>query len=131
MRFHHMGCAVKSIAATLPAYRPLFPNISEPVLVGTQHVRVCFIELSPGSYLELVEPAAGDSMVDSLLRKGFSYYHTGFMTDDFDADVSQLVSQGASPMEVFYSEAFGGRRCQFFFNAAYHLIELMEAEPRR
>jgi hypothetical protein len=128
MRFHHMGCVVKSIAAALPAYRAMSSNIGEPILVASQKVRVCFVELSPGSFLELVEPASADSKVNSLLRESFTYYHAGFLVDDFDEAVRELVSQGATPLDAFHSEAFGGRRCQFFFNAALHLIELIEAE---
>ncbi len=138
MRFHHVGCAVKSIAAALPAYQPLFPNIGEAILVASQNVRVCFIELRPGCYLELVEPAppsegavgqvgaARDSAVNAFLGKGRSYYHTGFLVDDFDTAARDLESQGAKPLEAFHSEAFGGRRCQFFLNTAFHLIEIME-----
>jgi hypothetical protein len=133
MHFHHVGCAVKSIAAALPAYRPFFPNIGEPILVTSQKVRVCFIEMRPGFYLELVEPAAepGDAdgaAVNAFLRKGITYYHNGFLVDDFDAVARDLISQGAKPLPVFHSEAFGGRRCQFFLNTAFHLIEIVEAD---
>jgi methylmalonyl-CoA/ethylmalonyl-CoA epimerase len=128
MRFHHVGCAVKSIEAALPAYRPMFPNIGEPILVSSQKVRVCFIEMRPGCYLELVEPAGEDSAVSVFLRKGVSYYHNGFLVDDFDATAAQLLAEGCRPMEVFHSEAFGGRRCQFFMNPAFHWIEIIESD---
>ena len=126
MFFHHVGCAVKSIAEALPAYRPLFPNIGEPILVVSQKVRVCFVELRPGFYLELVEPAGEDSAVNAFLRKGMSYYHTGFLVDDFDAAAAALDAQGCRGLGVFHSEAFGGRRCQFFLNPAFHLVEIIE-----
>jgi len=128
MEFHHVGCAVKSIADALPAYRPLFPNIGEPILVSSQKVRVCFIEMRPGIYLELVEPAAEDSTVNVFLKKGISYYHNGFLVDDFDAAAAELESQGCRPLAVFHSEAFGGRRCQFFMNTALHWIEIIERQ---
>jgi methylmalonyl-CoA/ethylmalonyl-CoA epimerase len=127
MRFHHVGCAVKSIEAALPAYRQ-FPNISEPVFVSSQKVRVCFIEIGPGSYLELVEGTAPDSMIAEFLKKRISYYHIGYMVDDFDAAAAKLVEDGCHAQPAFHSEAFGGRRCQFFMNTAFHWIEIIESE---
>lgn len=128
MRFHHTGIAVKSIEAAVAAYRPLFANISEPVLVASQGVRVCFVETGPDCYIELVEPASEESPLRSLLKKGISYYHNGYLVDDFDAAARELAANRCRPMgEAFASEAFGGRRCQFFMNGVFHVIEIIEA----
>ena len=127
MRFHHVGIAVKSIEVALRAYRAIFPKISEPVLISSQKVRVCFIETGPDVFIELVEPAGEGSAIDVFLRKGLTYYHNGFLTDAFDDAARTLEEQSAKPLAVFYSEAFGGRRCQFFVNTAMHLVEIIEA----
>ena len=67
-----------------------------------------------------------DSAVQAFLRKGINYYHAGYLAEDFDAAKAELESQGCRPMGVFHSEAFAGRRCEFFLNQAFHLMEIIE-----
>jgi hypothetical protein len=126
LRFHHVGCAVASIESALEFYRPLFPKISSPIAVSSQGVNVCLVETGAGIFTELVEPAAADSPVKNLVKKGFTYYHIGYVASDFDAAMALLVDLGYRPQSTFHSEAFGERRCCFFTSPVMHMIELIE-----
>jgi hypothetical protein len=126
LRFHHIGCAVASIEAALAFYRPNFPNISPPIQVMSQSVTVCFVEMGPGLFIELIEPLTTESAVKNLVRKGFTFYHVGFLVSDFDAALASLIDQEYRPGETFRSEAFAGKRCCFLISPVMHMIEIIE-----
>jgi hypothetical protein len=123
LRYHHTGCAVKDMQETLAAFRPFFPRISKSILISTQQVRVCFVELSPGSYVELVAAAA----IAVMLKRGISFYHLGFLTDHFDLALHTLTQQSYRHLETFQSEAFAGKRCAFLMSDTMQLIEVIES----
>jgi hypothetical protein len=93
-------------------------------LVESQGVRVCFLELAPHFYLELVSPATSRARLAPYLKVGF--YHLCFLVDDLDAARERLKSRDFSSLPPFTSEAFDGARCQFFVNPQRHLIELAQ-----
>src|ERR1043166_4037771 len=111
--FHHVGCVVRSIEKAASFYRPIASGLSETFVISSQGVRVAFLELSPGSYLELVEPDQSDSIVASLLNKRFNFYHIGLLTDSFDDACESLEANGHVSYGAFESEAFEMRRCAF------------------
>jgi hypothetical protein len=127
LQFHHTGCAVKNIEETLAAFRPFFPRISKSILIATQAVRVCFVELKPGSYLEFVEAAGERPAIAVMLKRGISFYHLGFLTDHFDLALHTLAQQNYLHLETFHSEAFAGKRCAFLMSDTMQLIELIES----
>jgi methylmalonyl-CoA/ethylmalonyl-CoA epimerase len=129
MQFHHVGCAVDSIKDYLKLYRESlgFTQVSEIILVKAQDVQVCFVEIGPGSYIELIEPISDHSPLEKFKRIG--YYHICFLVEDIDQTVEQLTSQGFLLISLFPSEAFNNRRCSFLVNPFGHLIELAEAPP--
>jgi len=127
LQFHHTGCAVKNIEETLAAFRPFFPRISKSILISTQAVRVCFVELKPGSYIELVEAAGERPAIAVMLKRGISFYHLGFLTDHFDLALHTLAQQHYRHLETFHSEAFAGKRCAFLMSDTMQLIELIES----
>ena len=126
LTFHHVGCVVKDLAEAIETYRPLARGIGSIVHVASQNVRICFIEVSPHSFIELIEPAGPDSAVSQLLQKRTTFYHVGFLANDFDAALGQLVAQGYMHLGSFCSEAFGMRRCAFLASPIAHLIEVIE-----
>ncbi len=56
------------------AYQALNATISEPVLVASQSVRVCFVDMDSSVAIELIEPTEKGVNQD-LLKRGFTYYH--------------------------------------------------------
>lgn len=131
-RFHHIGCAVRDLEASLVHYRALLgsPPCSRVFDIPGQHVRVCFVELSPGSYLELIEGGEA-SPVGRYLAAGF--YHLCFLVDDLDAAVASLVGTGRNsgwrPMPAFDAPAFGGHRLRYIVTPELHLVEFAEMAP--
>jgi hypothetical protein len=128
--FHHTGIAVDSIVCSLVHYRKIFGSdkISEIFSIASQKVNVCFIEVAPGVYLELIEAMGDDSSIHRMRKKGISYYHVAYITKTIEETVSKLVELNFKPMEYFNSEAFENKRCIFLFSPEAELIELIEAK---
>ena len=128
LSFHHTGVLVKSIDDSIAFYSVLFgkESISDIINISSQKVKVCFVEISVGTYLELVEPVGTESVVFGLLKKKVSYYHIGYKIRDIEQGVKVLEELNFKPLEYFFSEAFGNKRCIFFFSPDSSLIELIE-----
>jgi catechol 2,3-dioxygenase-like lactoylglutathione lyase family enzyme len=125
---HHIGCVVSSIEESLETYKSTlgFSNCSEVFFVSSQAVKVCFLEIGRGTYLELVEPMDQNSAVAKLLKKRHSYYHVGYKTSNFKKDVNDLERKGAKLITRFKSEAFNNKECAFYYTEELHMIELIE-----
>ncbi|HTR55129.1 MAG TPA: VOC family protein [Kofleriaceae bacterium] len=124
--FHHIGCAVKDLDASLQRYQALLgasARRSRVFDVPSQAVRVCFVEIAPRSYLELVAATASPSPIERYCRTGF--YHLCFLVGDLAATLA-AIGREYRPLPAFESEAFGGRRCQFVVTPESHLLELAE-----
>ena len=128
MTFHHIGCAVRSIETSLRCYLQLIGKhrYTHTFDVSTQGVRVCFVELEPGTYLELIEPIERDSPLHRYTRTGF--YHLCFLVGDLQEQTARL-ERGFRAMPAFASEAFAGHQCQFVVTPENHLIEFAEITP--
>lgn len=122
---HHVAVLVRSLDDAIPVYRQLGGGISEPVTISSQGVRICFVDVKGSVAIELVE-GAGDGVTAGLLKKGMTYYHLGYMVEDFDASVESLEASNYVLMQTFRSEAFDGRRCAFLMSPVRHLIEIIE-----
>ena len=127
LNFHHVGLLVESISEALVHYTALFgeDRISAPVIVRSQKVRVCFIRIGPGQFLELVEPLADDSAVSGLLKKRIGYYHMAYTVDLLPPTVERMEQLNYKAMEYFESEAFPGQKCIFLVTPEGHLVELI------
>lgn len=128
MTFHHIGCAVRNIETSLQFYMQLIGDRrrSRTFDVSTQGVRVCFVELEPGNYLELIEPTSPDSPLHRYTRTGF--YHMCFLVGDLHQQTGSL-ERGFRALPAFASEAFAGHQCQFVVTPESHLIEFAEMAP--
>ena len=128
LRLHHIGCVVNSIHAGIQTYAALgFRRRTRDFEVSSQSVSVCFLELAPSTYLELIQPAAPKSLLNRFMSAGF--YHVGFLVNDLDQAAHRLRDSRFAPLPPFASEAFDGNRCQFFVTPERHLIECAEMTP--
>jgi catechol 2,3-dioxygenase-like lactoylglutathione lyase family enzyme len=123
---HHIGCAVKQLEESYATYAGALglTRRTRAFDVASQRVRVCFVALGERFYLELITPLEGESGLAPFLRVGF--YHLCFLVDDLAAAQAHLKARRFFALPVFESEAFAGRRCQFFLSPQKHLIELAE-----
>ena len=124
---HHVGCAVAQLDVASRTYRDALglQRLSCPIEVSSQEVRVQFVELTPGFFLELIEPLNDNTKLAAFLKVGF--YHLCFLVPDLAAARKHVRLHRFLPLAaVFSSEAFAGRACQFFLNPHGQLIELAE-----
>jgi len=151
LRLHHVGCAVRSIERALAYYTRVlgFKQVTQPIEVASQRVKVCFLEASPtelpgapqrdgtGSsepargtmYLELVEGVGAGSPVARLLENtDGGPYHLCFEVDDLDAGIRWLRSQGFFRLTRFELAAHGMRRFAFMLTPDRQLMELCERD---
>ena len=124
-RLHHVGLLTRSLDETRQAYLSDFGAAAdgEPVLIGTQKVRVALLSLADGTRLELVEPQESGSTLDRLASGGKCFYHLGFEVENLDAEVEAYRAKGYHALAAFRSELFEGRRCQFLLGPEQALFE--------
>jgi methylmalonyl-CoA/ethylmalonyl-CoA epimerase len=127
LTLHHIGVLVNSIEEATTAYRELNARISKPVVVASQSVRVCFVDMDSSVAIELIEPTAKGVSQD-LLKRGITYYHLGYLVPNFDLALENLAELSYVHIQTFQSEAFEGRRCAFLMSPVLHLIELIEQD---
>lgn len=129
MRFHHVGVAVRSIERALCYYRELFgfEQLTEPVEVAAERVRVCFLRAAPGVMIELVEGVGEGSPVDELLERfGAGTYHICYAVEDLDRALTVLRAHRCRPFRRFEVTGSGPRRFAFLLTPDRQLFELCE-----
>ena len=139
MSFHHVGVAVKSIDAALGYYTGLFGlrQVTEPLEVPGERVKVCFVEAPPGVLIELVEGLGDKSPVaDVVARTGAGPYHICYRVADLDDAVRRLRAAGCFRIKRFERPAAPGlgseapKRFAFLLTPDRQLFELCEAQRR-
>jgi len=128
LTYHHTGCLTHSIEESKAIYAGMgFGSSSETYTISDQKVKVCFIEMSPGIFLELVEPIGDNVPLNKLLKSKVSFYHLAYLADDFDKTLENLRDAGFYLVNTFRSEAFSNRYCAFLYTPEMHLIEIIES----
>ena len=124
---HHVGCAVAAIETSYATYGHVLglTRRTREIEVPGQGVRVCFVELHAGFFLELVAPTREHKKFAPYLKIGF--YHLCFLVESLQTEAAKLLTAGFHQLPHFASEAFAGARCQFLMSPDdMHLIELAE-----
>ena len=125
---HHVGCLVNNIEdfknENISAWNE--DIYSQIFTVSSQDVRVCFLQISPDTRIELVEPGSLNKPLGKLLNKGVNYYHIGFISFTYEQSVQTLITSNFRQLSEFRSEAFNDKRCAFFYHAGLGLLELIE-----
>ena len=130
MKLHHIGIVVSNIQKSLGEIANFiqFDTISEPSLIGTQKVNVCFLQTG-NCYLEFIEPAEKNSPISNFVEKGGGIHHLCFETDDINATIDKMVKNGAR-LVVEPVLGFENRTIAFLMlnmkNTNCNLIELAE-----
>ena len=120
LTFHHTGCLTRNIEESKTVYAAMgFSDFSLTYTVIDQKVKVCFIEMSPGIFLELVEPIDDNVPLNKLLKNKVSFYHLGYLADKFEDTIQNLQNDGFYLLNSFKSEAF-------LYTPEMHLIEIIE-----
>ena len=128
LTFHHTGCLTANIENSKQIYSAMgFSSFSQVYIIVDQKVKVCFIEMATGVFLELVEPFEDNLSLNKLLKSKSSFYHLGYLTDEFENTLEDLQTAGFYLINKFRSEAFANKYCAFLFTSEMHLIEIIES----
>ena len=96
-------------------------------MISSQGVYVCFVKNGTDTFLELVEPINEKSIIFKMQKKGITYYHVGYITDNILDEVKSLEANNYKAFDYFHSEAFNDKRCVFLISPDGHLMELIES----
>ncbi len=116
-RLHHVGVVVPSLQRVVAQYAGAFEfqETTVPFDDKAQRVRVAFVRVGAGTWLEFIEPASADSPVTQFLAKTRGgYHHVAFEVADIDAAVQEFeVSRAVVVCRPVVG--FEGRRVAFLF----------------
>ena len=130
LKQHHIGCLVHDIEAFKAENQAVWTadKYSQVFAIASQDVKVCFLQTTEDTRIELVEPGISNKPLSRLLTKGITYYHIGFISNSYDISVADLLNIRCIQISEFNSEAFEGKRCAFFYHPQLRLIELIEGD---
>lgn len=132
-RLHHLGLVVPSIdraAGDLERWLDLH-EMTLPFRDEAQRVRVQFVHIGAGTFIELIEPAGDNSPILGFLsERGGGLHHLAFETADFDRSLVDATDRGGRLIGKPWL-GFEGRRLAFVMprSGLGLLIELVEARP--
>lgn len=124
---HHIGYLVKKIEKATRTFLALGYRMEQDIVYDAfRKVNICFL-VKDGCRIELVSPAAEDSVVSGLMKKyKNSPYHICYQTEDFDATFAELTAGGFIAIDTpTPAPALGGRDVVFLTNADIGMIELI------
>ena len=133
MRIDHIGYAVKRIDRAIKSFQSLGFTFEPTINDMDRNVCIAFGE-KEGYRIELVCPLDKtlESPVDTYLGSvGPTPYHICYATDDLDAEVAKLQSQGFRVViEPCPAVAFNGRRVVFMASLGIGLVEIVETSKQ-
>lgn len=90
----HIGVAVRSIEAALPAWEKLGFALTSTEEVAGMHLKVAFLRAGD-AWIELLEPTDADTPVGRFLeRRGEGMHHLAFYVMDIEAALSRAEALG-------------------------------------
>lgn len=129
LKIHHIGYLVKKIEAAIQTFEALgYQLVQAAMYDDIRKVNICFLQ-KDNYCIELVSPAAEDSLVSGLLKKyKNSPYHICYETADFDRDYQMLLSNGFISIDTpTPAPALQGRDVVFLTSASMGMIELLRS----
>jgi methylmalonyl-CoA/ethylmalonyl-CoA epimerase len=129
MKIHHLGIAVESFQASVPAFaRVLGKSPDWEELVEDQKVRVAVFRVGE-SRLELLEASSEDSPIARFLSKrGQGFHHLALAVHDLEGTLQKLASEGVRLVDRKPRRGAGNELVAFIHpsSTAGVLIELVE-----
>ena len=124
----HVGIAVPSIDAALPAWESLGFVLREREAIPSMGLKIAFLEAG-GTVLELLEPTAAGTPVGKFLasRKG-GLHHIAFFVPDLEAALREAEARGHEPIDRTPRDGSHGLRIAFLHPRSFHgvLVELCQ-----
>ena len=129
LKIHPIGYLVKKIEAAIRTFENLgYQLLQDAMYDDIRKVNICFLQ-KDNYCIELVSPAAEDSLVSGLLKKYKNCpYHICYETADFDSDYQMLLSSGFISIDTpTPAPALQGRDVVFLTSASMGMIELLRS----
>ena len=124
----HVGIAVPSIDAALPAWESLGFTLQERETLPGMGLEIAFLEAG-GTVLELLEPTAPDTPVGKFLasRRG-GIHHLAFLVPDLEAALRDAEARGLELIDRTPRDGSHGLRIAFLHPRSFHgvLVELCQ-----
>ena len=124
----HVGIAVPSIEAALPAWESLGFRLQDRETIPAMGLEIAFLEAS-GTLLELLEPTAADTPVGKFLasRKG-GLHHLAFLVSDLEGALRDAEERGLELIDRTPRDGSHGLRIAFLHPRSFHgvLVELCQ-----
>ena len=113
-RIEHLGIAVDSIEESLPVFETLLGSKSyKEEMVESEGVKTVFLRVGE-SKIELLEATNRDSAIAKYLSKNKGgLHHVAFETDDIDAELERLSTEGFQLIHVTPKSGADNKRIAF------------------
>ena len=124
----HVGIAVPSIEAALPAWESLGFRLTDREEIPSMHLRLAFLE-SMGTLLELLEPTAPDTPVGRFLESRHGgLHHLAFLVHDLEHALQAAEAAGLELIDRTPRDGSHGLRIAFLHPRSFHgvLVELCQ-----
>lgn len=128
LNIHHIGYLVKKISAAQTRFQELgFRTEQDTIYDSCRKVHICFME-KDGYRIELVSPAAPDSVAAGLMKKYKNCpYHICYETPNLEKELSFLTQNGYTAIDTpTPAPAMEDRRVVFLMSPVVGMIELLE-----
>ena len=128
MNIHHIGYLCKRIESAKKQFEALgYRAETATIRDDVRKIDICFLN-KDGYRIELISPAAEDSVVSGLIKKyGNSPYHICYCSNAFDKDIEYLKKNGYIMIDQpTPAPALDGRKVVFFIHMHVGMIELLD-----
>lgn len=128
-RIEHLGIAVESIEAALPAFEALFSTkCYKEEIVESEGVKTAFLRVGE-SKIELLEATNEDSAIAKFLSKNRGgFHHVAFEVEDIDHELKRLEGEGFQLIHQTPKDGADNKRIAFLHPKSTHglLVELCQ-----
>ena len=127
-KIEHIGYLTDNIEETIKVFAPLgFCQVGGVVNDDTQRTKLCFIEKTGETPIELVEPYEDNRTIQRMLSKhGNGPYHLCYGVDDIDESYEEMMAADWLPLfKPVEAPALGNRKICYFFKQEVGYIELV------
>ncbi len=127
LKVHHIGYLVKKMDKAFQNFENLgYQIFQDTVYDDIRKVHICFLQ-KDGYLVELISPAAEDSVVSGLMKKyKNSPYHICYETNAFEQDYQMLLESGFTAIDTpTPAPALQNRDVVFLISPVIGMIELL------
>lgn len=128
LKVHHIGYLVKKMDKAVQIFKDLGYHIFQDTMYDDiRKVHICFLQ-KDGYTVELISPAAEDSVVSGLMKKyKNSPYHICYETSAFEQDYQMLLTSGFTAIDTpTPAPALQNRDVVFLMSSSAGMIELLK-----